>query len=112
MRAWIGATPEWREAPTGRPTVLRDGSRIRPQNATQFNADLLDAMLLKLGDDCGPGFRFRFMSVFYPPEEIFLSYANEMQRLTFRVTAEMVRFAVYWKARRMARPGRSFHHSQ
>ena len=58
-----------------------------PQYATQFNADLLDAMMLKLGDDYGAGFMFRLMSVFYPPDEVFLSYQNEAQRLTFWVAA-------------------------
>ncbi len=58
-----------------------------PDYAGSFNADLLDAIMLKLGDDHGPAFLFRFLSVFYPPDEVFMNYQNDTQRLTFWVAA-------------------------
>ena len=58
-----------------------------PNFAADFNADLLDAILFKLGDAHGPGFFFRLLSVFYPPDEVVVSFADETQRLTFWVAA-------------------------
>jgi len=58
-----------------------------PQYATEFDADLMDAILLRLGDDHGPGFMFRLLSVFYPPDEVFMTYASETERLSFWVAA-------------------------
>ncbi len=58
-----------------------------PDYAADFTPDHVDAILFKLGDQYGPNFFFRLMSVFYPPEEVFLGYRNETQRLTFWVAA-------------------------
>ncbi len=53
----------------------------------QFNSDILDAQLTQLADEHGSRFLFRLLSVFTPPEERFLGFANEIQRLTFWVAA-------------------------
>jgi hypothetical protein len=53
----------------------------------RFNSDILDAQLTQLADEHGSRFLFRLLSVFTPPEERFLGFANEIQRLTFWVAA-------------------------
>jgi PKD repeat protein len=58
-----------------------------PNYATSFTADLCDATMLKLEEEYGASFLFRLMSVFYPPEERFMSFRNETDQLTFWVAA-------------------------
>ena len=58
-----------------------------PSYADQFNANHLDAIMLKLGDEYGRNFLFRFMSVFYPKGEAYLAFENDTERLTFWVAA-------------------------
>ena len=66
--------------------ALADYERA-PDYATAFTPDVMDAIIFTLIEEFGSGFLFRLMSVFYPPEEIFLSYRSEVERLTFWVAA-------------------------
>lgn len=59
-----------------------------PDFAADFDANVLDATLMKLGDEYGTNFLRRLLSVFCPADErLPVGFANDAQRLTFWVAA-------------------------